>query len=82
MATNPPDPHPDSPPQGPDEAPDQLTPASEPGRESIEDVPEVEEPDSLECETPDRSSLDPPGASSGTAGTGGENKVQDGEFER
>lgn len=81
MATNPPDTHPDSPPQGQDEAPDQLTPTTDPGRESVEDVPE-EETDALESETPDRSPLDPPGVSGGTAGTGGENKVQDRDFER
>jgi hypothetical protein len=43
-ATEPPDPHPDSPPQGPSEAPDELTPATEPGRENVEDVPEEREP--------------------------------------
>jgi hypothetical protein len=43
MASQPPDPHPDSPPQGPAEAPDQVTPVPEPGRESVEDVPEEKE---------------------------------------
>lgn len=81
MATTPPDPHPDSPPQGPSEAPDQLTPANEPGRESVEDVPE-ETDDILEEEVYHGSPLDPPGVSEGNAGTGGENKVQDAAFER
>ena len=40
MATTP-DPHPDSFPSGPSEAPDQISPPSEPGRESVEDVPET-----------------------------------------
>ena len=74
-ASAPPDPHPDSPPQGPSEAPDQLTPAQEPGRESVEDVPQETEDAGEEIH--DKSPLDPPGVSDGNAGTGGENKVQD-----
>ena len=79
-----PDPHPDSVPQGPD----QVTPAAEPGRESVEDVPETDvmdligdQPDEAAGRTrnsaDEASPLDPPGIFAGTAGTGGENKAQD-----
>jgi hypothetical protein len=35
-----PDVHPDNVPAGPSESPEQITPPSDPGRESIEDMPD------------------------------------------
>ena len=87
MATTP-DPHPDSFPSGPSEAPDQISPPSEPGRESVEDVPggdnstaviDVAELIRAERETGEASRTLPDSAGdfAGTGGTGGYVKGQD-----
>jgi len=71
-----PDSHPDSRPTGPSEDVERVSPAADPGRESVEDS--VDEPGTIKTYgAHDGSPLDPPGVEDGVSGTAGEVKVQD-----
>ncbi len=76
MTASVPDSHPDSFPSGPSDDVERVDPNGDPGRESVEDTPDV--PSSkLFPPTHDGSPLDPPGIEDGVAGTVGVNKSQE-----
>jgi hypothetical protein len=79
MTATTPDSHPDSLPTGPSEDVEQVTPASEPGRESVEDVDDNGgyTGGGASYGTHDGSPLDPPGIEDGVSGSAGYNKSQD-----
>ncbi|MDB5688453.1 MAG: hypothetical protein JWL91_329 [Sphingomonas bacterium] len=76
MTATTPDNHPDSLPAGPSEDIEQVSPASDPGRESVEGSPDSGE-SGASYGTHDGSPLDPPGIEDGVSGSAGYNKSQD-----